>query len=173
MKQNRGKIVLIGLPGSGKSTLGKQLSLRIQCPFFDLDELIEDEIGCSIARFFQERGEQSFRLIESKILQKTLYQDSAYILSTGGGAPCFNENMKQINSQSTSIYIDVPVEVLIKRLLKNGRGERPMFAGLAEAEVIKKISGLKLQREHFYDQAKIKLSGSNITTEQILLHLGY
>jgi len=168
MEANRGKIVLIGLPGSGKSTLGKQLSLNLQCPFYDLDGLIVEEIGYSIARFFKEQGEASFRALESQILKRVVEKSGEFILSTGGGAPCFHDNMKMINKHSTAIYIDVPKEVLVKRLMKNGGGQRPMFYGLSEAEVMKKLSDLKSERENFYNQAKIKLSGSNITTELIV-----
>jgi len=168
MEANRGKIVLIGLPGSGKSTLGKQLSLKLQCPFYDLDELIVEEIGYSIAQFFKEQGEASFRVLESQILKKILENRGEFILSTGGGAPCFHDNMEMINRYSTAIYIDVPIEVLVKRLMKNSGGQRPMFYGLSEAEVMGKITDLKSARENFYDQAKIKLSGSNITTELII-----
>jgi shikimate kinase len=168
MEASQGKLVLIGLPGSGKSTLGKKLSLKLQYPYYDLDKLIEQEIGCTIAQFFKDEGEDSFRSLESRILKGILEEEGGFILSTGGGAPCYHGNMEMINRHSTAIYIDVPTEVLVKRLIKNGGGERPMFFDMSEAEVAQKIADLKSARENFYTQAKIKLSGSNITTELIL-----
>jgi len=162
------KIVLLGLPGSGKSTLGKHVSLSLQYPFYDLDELITDHIGNSISLFFKEKGEEQFRLIESQRLQETLEREESFVLSTGGGAPCFYNNIDIINKHSLSIYIDVPVKVLVKRLLKNGGGQRPMFYNLSEEEVFNKIIALKDSRKKFYDQAKIKLSGENISTELII-----
>ncbi|HSJ67378.1 MAG TPA: shikimate kinase [Anditalea sp.] len=165
------KIVLMGLPGSGKSTLGKHLSLNLEYPFYDLDELIVEDIGCSIAQFFKETGEEQFRLLESRILQNTLLQEGSLVLSTGGGAPCFYNNINVINEYSTSIYIDVPTHVLVKRLMNNGGGQRPMFYKLPEEKVINKILSLKDARENFYNQAKIKLSGVDITTELILSEL--
>jgi len=165
------KLVLVGLPGSGKSTLGKQLSLKLQCPFYDLDSLIEEKIGYTIARFFKDEGEAAFRSLENRILLDVLNKEEKFILSTGGGAPCFHSNMEMINSQSIAIYIDVPIEILVERLTKNRGGQRPMFWGLSGTEVREKILALKSNREIFYNQAKIKLSGSNITTELILMNL--
>ncbi|KEO74851.1 hypothetical protein EL17_04010 [Anditalea andensis] len=166
------KIVLIGLPGSGKSTLGKQLSLNLHYPFYDLDELIVDHIGCSIAQFFNEKDELQFRILESTMLNKTLLLDGPLVLSTGGGAPCFYDNIELINTYSTSIYIDVPDKVLVKRLMNNAGGERPMFYKLPESAVKNKILTLKQAREEFYNQAKIKLSGADISTELIVSALG-
>lgn len=162
------KIVLMGLPGSGKSTLGKLLSLNLHYSFYDLDELIVEDIGCSIAQFFKEKGEEQFRLLESKILQNTLLHEGPLVLSTGGGAPCFYDNINIINKYSTSVYIDIPDKVLVKRLMNNGGGQRPMFFQLPEEEVKNKILTLKYAREKFYNQAKIKLSGADISTELIL-----
>lgn len=171
INSSRDKIVLLGLPGSGKSTLGKHLSLNLQIPFYDLDELITREIGCSISQFFIDKGEEQFRLIESSVLQKALNFEDSLVLSTGGGAPCFHNNLDKINENSLSIYIDVPLQVLVKRLMKNGGGQRPMFFNLSEEEVLRKITALKDAREKFYDQAKIKLSGENISTELILSNI--
>jgi len=171
MGNSSDKIVLVGLPGSGKSTLGKRLSLSLQYAFYDLDDLITKSIGKSIAQFFKEEGEESFRLKESTILHKCLVQDGAMVLSTGGGAPCFFDNMDIINRNSTSVYIDVPEKILMKRLLNNGGGERPMFFNLSEEEILTKVLTLKESREKFYNQAKIKLSGENISAELILSEL--
>jgi shikimate kinase len=165
------KIVLMGLPGSGKSTLGKHLSLNLHYQFFDLDALIVDEIGCSITQFFIEQGEEQFRLIESRILKNTLLLDKSFVLSTGGGAPCYHHNIDLINYHSTSVYIDVPLQVLVHRLLSNERSKRPMFFKLSEEEVLEKIMVLKGSREKYYNQAKIKLSGKNISTEHLIYEL--
>ena len=103
------KVVLVGLPGSGKSTFGRQLAKEMGFPFLDLDQLIEERYQLKISDIFSIHGEGTFREWESLVLQDTLKQDRAYILASGGGTPCFNDNMDLINSQGISVYLDVPL----------------------------------------------------------------
>lgn len=171
MAQKHYKIVLVGLPGSGKSTLGKELARFYDFPFFDLDEVITTKLGCSISQLFSSKGEAYFREIESYILKEVLAREESFVLSTGGGTPCFHNNHRLINEQGISVYIDVPIDILIQRLGKNGGGRRPMFKGLEKNEISEKINNLLAERSPHYNQAKIKLSGENISTELIISKL--
>lgn len=162
------KLVLVGLPGSGKSTLGKELAAFYNCPFFDLDEEIVTKMGQSISYLFSTLGEASFREIESNTLKDILLKDNSFVLSTGGGTPCFHNNHRLINEYGVSIYIDVPIHILAQRLGKNGGGKRPMFRDLSEDNIVDKISNLLSERSNYYHKAKIKLSGEDISTELVV-----
>ena len=165
------KVVLIGLPGSGKSTFGKQLAKELGFPFLDLDQLIEERYQLKISDIFSIHGEGTFREWESLVLQDTLKQDRAYILASGGGTPCFNDNMDLINSQGISVYLDVPLGSISRRLQTSKAQQRPLFQGLDQGEITLKIKSLLVTREYFYNQAKIKLSGEDFSAELLLVEL--
>ena len=162
------KIVLVGLPGSGKSTFGRKLAKQLTFEFIDLDHLIEKETHQKIPQIFQSVGEGGFREMETFHLKEVLNKDTGLVLSTGGGTPCFNDNMDLINKRAVSVYLDVALTELHSRLRTDSTGKRPMFAGLDEAEMILKLKNLFTQRISFYDQAKIKLSGEDISTELLI-----
>lgn len=165
------KIILLGLPGSGKSTYGRLVASRLNFAFVDLDQVIETETGKKIREIFQEEGEGKFRDIESHYLEKVLNNVEGFVLATGGGTPCFNDNMDLINQHGVSVYLEVSLEEIFTRLLKDKGGKRPLFAGLDEGEIILKLKNLLAEREHFYNQAKIKLSGDDVSAEHLISEL--
>lgn len=165
------KIVLVGLPGSGKSTFGRNLARQLNFEFIDLDHLIEKEAHQKIPQIFQSIGEDGFREIETFHLKQVLNKDTGFVLSTGGGTPCFNDNMDLINNRAISVFLDVALSEIHARLRTDSSDKRPMFAGLDEAEMILKLKNLFAQRILFYDQAKIKLSGEDISTELMISEL--
>lgn len=165
------KVVLVGLPGSGKSTFGRQLAKEMGFPFLDLDQLIEERYQLKISEIFSRHGEGTFREWESLVLQDTLKQDRAYILASGGGTPCFNDNMDLINTQSISVYLDVPLGSISRRLQTSKAQQRPLFQGLDQGELTLKLKSLLVSREYFYNQAKIKLSGEDFSAELLLVEL--
>ncbi|UCS93583.1 shikimate kinase [Echinicola marina] len=169
--KHHSKIVLIGMPGSGKSTLGKLLAKQLNFDFYDLDEEIVRAEGMEIPKIFLSKGEGYFRKLETKVLAALLEKESSFLLSTGGGAPCYNENMELINQRGISVYLEVSVSELLKRLTKNEADKRPMFQGLDTAEISQKLYDLLTEREEFYQKAKIKLSGDDITTEFLISEL--
>lgn len=164
------KIVLVGLPGSGKSTFGKKLAMDLNFAFIDLDEYVEAKEGKSIPNIFYEHGEGAFRNLETKYLNETLDLIEGFVLSTGGGTPCFNDNMELINTKSISVFLDIPIETIHKRLL-HSEGDRPLFNGLDSTELKTKLEDLAQIRTPYYNQAKIKLSGEEISTELVLSEL--
>ncbi|MCH6201455.1 shikimate kinase [Aquiflexum sp. LQ15W] len=162
------KIVLVGMPGSGKSTFGRQIAKQLNFQFIDLDLLIEKETQKKIRDIFVSQGEGKFRELETLYLEKTLEGNEGFVLSTGGGTPCFNDNMEIINRRGVSVYLDVSLDEINRRLMKDQTGKRPMFAGLDEGEIILKLKNLLLQRESFYLKSKIILSGEDISTEHLM-----
>ncbi|MGY6559571.1 MAG: shikimate kinase [Nitritalea sp.] len=165
------RISLVGLPGSGKSTFGKRLSLSFKVPFFDLDQLIEAAYGRSIPTLFLEEGEAGFRQKEHDVLRQFLEQTDSFILATGGGAPCFYDNMERLNQASQTLYLAVEPDEIVQRLHQEARDQRPMFAGLNSAEARMKLKDLLSIRERFYEEAKIKLSADQIRTEFVIAQL--
>lgn len=165
------KVVLVGLPGSGKSTFGRQLAQELGFPFLDLDQQIEEKYLIKIPDIFSVYGEGKFREWETLTLVELLDRDSSFVLASGGGAPCFNDNMDLINSKSISVYLDVPLESISQRLQVSKVQNRPMFQGLDQGEIILKLKSLLVSREHFYNQAKIKLSGEDFSAELLMYEL--
>lgn len=109
------RVSLIGLPGSGKSTVGRQLARRLQLPLMDSDHVIESRLGCSIREYFEREGEASFRDVEAAVIDE-LTQAGPGVLSTGGGAVLRPENRQRLHTRSRVIYLKSTPEELFRRL---------------------------------------------------------
>ncbi|SFA87894.1 shikimate kinase [Clostridium frigidicarnis] len=110
-------IILVGMSGCGKSTLGKFLSEKLNIPFLDTDKYIEKKENMSIDEIFRTKGEKYFRYLENDILKDL--ENFNGIISTGGGLPVFNNNMYILNSLGNTIFLDVNVDICIKRILND------------------------------------------------------
>ena len=110
------KIFLIGLSGAGKTTLGKLLAAELQVPFIDMDWEIEKKEKKSVREIFSHEGEDHFRQLESEVLRDWAGAQQDFVMGTGGGAPCFYNGMEVINQSGLSIFLDVPVGELMRRL---------------------------------------------------------
>ena len=119
------KIFLIGFMGCGKSTLGKKLALKLGYTFVDIDKEIERMVNMSISEYFQKHGEEAFRELESSAL-KTINLPENSIIATGGGAPCFFDNLQWMNENGTTIYLSLSPKALAKRL-ENDTEQRPVL----------------------------------------------
>lgn len=161
------KLFLLGFMGSGKSKLGKKVANRLKLPFFDLDDEIERIKGKSISKLFQESGEEAFRLLESKVLSELISQHESFVLSTGGGTPCFNNNMELMNQSGKTIYLDVDSTILYGRL-KTAKANRPLIANLSDDELKVFVDDSLRKRVTFYSQASVIASDSNLTANKIL-----
>jgi shikimate kinase len=106
---------LVGLPGSGKSTVGRQLARRTQLPFFDSDHAIESQLGCSIREYFEREGEERFRDVEESVIDK-LTQNEKGIISTGGGSVLRAANRRNLKDRGQVIYLKSSPDELFKRL---------------------------------------------------------
>ena len=111
------RLYLIGFMASGKSTFGKCLAKQNAQRFIDLDEQIEQRIGMSISAFFEKKGEAAFRKIESDVLKETVDLEDC-IIATGGGTPCFSDNLAWMKKNGTTLWLNIPLEILVKRLIK-------------------------------------------------------
>ncbi len=159
------------MPGSGKSTFGRVLARELNFVFIDLDYLVEKEERRLIKEIFSEDGEGKFRELETKYLQQALDNIEGFVLSTGGGTPCFNDNMDSINEKAVSVFLDVPVESLHRRLTKDSASQRPLFLGMSAGEITLKLKDLLAVRGAYYDQAKIKLNGDDPSIELLISEL--
>jgi len=159
------KIFLIGFMGCGKTTLGKKLAKREGFELVDLDHAIEEATGSTVAAYFSEHGEDAFRKLESETLKNYPYQDNC-VIATGGGTPCFFDNMEWMNANGTTVYIELTAISLAKRLEK-GRAKRPLLRNLTAEGVVDFIENKLTERGPFYHQAKITLSGINLNAERV------
>ncbi len=165
------RIFLIGLPGSGKSTLGRALSEKIGYQFIDLDEEIVKREGKRIPDIIEFNGEGNFRIIENEVLHALCALGDSFVMATGGGAPCFHFNMDFMNSQGATVYLDVSPGDIALRLLDEGLENRPLIKSYDQMDLIQEMRELKEKREQFYNQAKIKLSDNQITADTIIAQL--
>lgn len=160
------KLYLIGLPGSGKSFLGKKFAEEAKIPFIDLDTIIEQETGVGIAKIFSEKGEEYFRNLEAVALRQ---QSKAphFVMACGGGTPCFHDNMKFINETGNSIFLNTPVTEIVKRLNAVDKQIRPLLADTENENLESKLKSLLEKRISFYNQANLIITGS-ISSSEIL-----
>jgi shikimate kinase len=147
------KIYLIGMPGSGKSTLGKQLADRLSLPFVDLDTVIEGHEQKEVKDIFREQGEDHFRLIESQLLREWAGSEKSFVMATGGGAPCFHQGIAIINQTGLSIFLDVPTDVLLDRL--HAKTDRPLLNSIDAKDKDEKLRNLRTSRLNCYQQAQV------------------
>ena len=146
------RIFLIGYMGSGKTTVGKLLAARLGYSFVDMDAHIEEQQFKSVSKIFAERGEDEFRLLEQKCLHEVAQFDDV-IISTGGGAPCFFDNMDYMNACGDTVFLQVEPEVLFHRL-KVAKQQRPLLANKSDEELMNFICEALQKRHPFYSQAK-------------------
>ena len=165
MNEKGDHIILVGMSTSGKTSLGEALSIALNIPFIDTDEEIEKKVGKSISEIFQSDGEDQFRLFESGIIRQ-LVDFPKSVIAVGGGLPCYNNHMDVILDIGRVIYLDLPVDVLVGRLIKNS-SDRPLYAGLNASEIEYKTRALKSEREQFYKRAHKHIDASKPIQELV------
>ena len=140
--------------GSGKSTVGKALANELKLSFVDLDHAIENEIGMSIRDFFEASGELKFRRLENEVLKKVLRENSDMILSTGGGTPCYGNNLDLLKSTSNTkvFYLKASIKTLTERLLSE-KDTRPLIESIGDNDLPEFIGKHLFERSNFYLQA--------------------
>lgn len=153
--------------GSGKTYWGRKLGEKLGLPFFDLDEQIESSEGKPLTQIFAEEGEEYFRLVEKDTLHIITESHDSFIMATGGGTPCYFNNIEFMNKSGTAVWINTPIELLHERLLKD-KGQRPLIRNLDEAQlrgfIIKKFSDRKI----YYEQAEMVVEENEKTIEKIV-----
>lgn len=154
------RVFLTGYMGSGKSAMGKLLASNLGLSFIDLDNYIEGKFHKTIAQIFKSDGEDSFREKE-KICLREVGEFENVVVATGGGAPCFFDNMEYINKQGISIYLKLSPEQLVERLQKGRNGVRPLISGKSPEELKQFITQTLSYRSQFYEMARVVISGTD------------
>ena len=167
---NMKKIFIVGYMYSGKTTVGKQLAKRLNYDFLDTDVLFETQYQTKIPDFFSIHGEAEFRTAERKILEN-LTTTKHVVVSTGGGFPCFNNNMDLMRETGVVIYLEASVDAIYNRYEKS-KVQRPLLAGLSKEEAIRKIENHLTERKPFYKQANVVLSAENVNLDALVQILG-
>ncbi len=159
-------LFLIGLPGSGKTTLGKQLASILKFSFIDLDKEIVRRNNLSIDEIFKQHGEPAFRQMEKEALH-SLSNGTSQIVATGGGAACFFDNMDWMNANGITLFLNPPLEELASRLSATKNTHRPMLSNLPKEETLLFLEQKIKERGPFYTQAKLQLSLASPTVNDI------
>lgn len=153
--------------GCGKTHWGKLLSQKLNVPFFDLDEKIVEQAGKSIGSIFESEGEEHFRVLEKDILHMLSESHESFVMATGGGTPCFFNNIDYLKRQGTVVWINCSTDCLYNRLRKE-KAQRPLISDIPDQQlksyIVKKYSSRKI----FYQQATVILPEEVITLENLV-----
>eukprot|EP00271_Cylindrocystis_brebissonii_P011644 TRINITY_DN29542_c0_g1_i1.p1 TRINITY_DN29542_c0_g1~~TRINITY_DN29542_c0_g1_i1.p1 ORF type:complete len:375 (-),score=45.46 TRINITY_DN29542_c0_g1_i1:1003-2127(-) len=168
-KLNDRSIFLIGMMGCGKTTVGRIVAEALGYGFFDSDSLVEQTYGATVATIFKEKGEQSFRELESQAISQLASMDGGLVVATGGGAIIRKSNWKLMRS-GIVVWIDVPLEALAKRVVDAGVGSRPILSsGMADedmfAQALNKLQRIYNERKHMYPMANVRISLQEIAAQ--------
>ena len=158
------KIFLLGFMGAGKSYWGKQLAEHLSLPFYDLDDVIVEAEEMSISDIFATKGEDYFRARESFWLRELSDADN-FLISCGGGVPCFQDNMDVMNERGVTIWLNPSLPLIVERL-KRKKSKRPLIADLPDDEIMGFVEKKLAERQPFYQQAQITIAeDDNITLD--------
>ncbi|QHS54415.1 shikimate kinase [Mucilaginibacter sp. 14171R-50] len=161
-----GLIFLVGFMGCGKTSWGRKLAAGLGYDFIDLDHTLEAKVGSTVAEYFASHGETAFRNLESEILKTTAYPQNT-IVSTGGGLPCFFDNMAWMNSHGQTLYIQLSPKALANRL-ENAKTPRPVLQGKKGDELVTFIEHKLAEREGFYLKATHIVDGMDMSVEKLI-----
>jgi shikimate kinase len=161
-------LFLIGLPGSGKTTLGKEIASLVNIQFIDLDQAIVKTYGSSIDNIFAEQGEAAFRVMEKDTLHALQDEKkNGLVVATGGGAPCFYDNMEWMNKHGVTLFLNPPLSELASRLSKAKNTHRPMLKDLSTEDTLAFLKEKSVARFPFYNQAQLILTQTSPTVSDI------
>ena len=151
-------IIILGYMGSGKSNIGRELSLKMNKKFIDLDSYIEEKEKDSISNIFQKNGDLYFRKQESRYLKEILNNNTDLVLSVGGGTPCYFNNLDMmISNNNISFYLKNSNIQLSSRLF-NEKSKRPLISNISSKEkLLEFVSKHLFEREVFYNSATHKI----------------
>lgn len=147
------KVFLIGYMGCGKSTLGRKIAKATGYSFIDMDSAIEEREGASVTDIFHYEGEEYFRKAERALIEELATADGDMIISTGGGAPTWRDNVAYMNTVGKSFYLRRTAKQIASRLSPHGRQRRPKLRGLNDEELIAFMTENMAEREPYYSQA--------------------
>ncbi|CAM1368979.1 shikimate kinase [Tenacibaculum xiamenense] len=166
------KVILLGYMASGKSFIGKILAKNMQLPFIDLDNYIEEKEKLTIPQIFERKGEIYFRTIENKYLNELLMNNDNYVLSLGGGTPCYGNNMEVIGKakDTTSFYLKASINTIVNRL-RGEKDQRPLVASLKDEDLLEFVAKHLFERNNYYSKATYTIpidnKEGNVISEEI------
>jgi len=161
------RLSLIGMPGAGKTTLGQALAVAYEVPFLDLDQEIIQREGRSITAIFEAEGESYFREREAAALREVVAAPGPFVLATGGGTPCFHQNMEVLLETGLVLYLNAPVESLVQRMHRSAT-VRPLLSGAPDVGALESRLRETLEaRKQFYDRAPLRCTPPACTTAGI------
>jgi shikimate kinase len=157
------RLYLIGMPGAGKTTLGRALAVAYALPFRDLDAEIVQREQRSIPDIFASEGEAYFREREAAVLRQLIAELPGVVLATGGGTPCFHQNVDVLLETGYTLYLETPVQELVRRV-QRAAASRPLLAQAASPEALEtRLRETLAARERFYHRAPLRCTGPSCT----------
>ena len=163
------KIFIVGMPGSGKSTMARYLCSKTKFNYLDLDEEIEKKsqksvteifsssiLSFLILNIFRDEGQEYFRSLETKLLKEIINKEKIFILSTGGGTPCFNKNMELMKKNGITIFLNTSIDTLIERVSR--KNKRPLFNSKNIKETINNMFN---ERIKYYNQSRFSVKDND------------
>jgi shikimate kinase len=160
-------IFLIGFMGSGKTHWGMRIAESLQIPFYDLDAVIVNDEGISVSEIFKVRGEEYFRYKEKQVLEKLVTEKESFVLSAGGGTPCFFNNIEFMKRHGKVIWLNTSTGMLKQRLMKE-RLTRPLLRDISEAGLHTYIVRKLGERKMYYEQADVTVQEDNILLDPLI-----
>ena len=145
------KVYLIGMPASGKTTMGKKLAKQLNYAWQDLDKVLEQKYQTSIREIVEKESQEAFRIKEQNILHES-FEYEKVVVSTGGGCPCFFDNLQVMKQQGLVIFLNTPLIQIVNRIEKS-KQNRFMFDSDGKKEILHKIQNLYTTRKTYYRQA--------------------
>ncbi len=166
------RIYLIGFMGCGKSSLGRRLARRLEYPFIDIDNEVERLSGSTIPEIFSSKGEEEFREMEKGVLQSTLDIQKA-VIATGGGTPCYSDNMDFMLGNGITVYLKMSPASLSHRL-EYARRKRPLIGNMKGERLLSFIESKLIEREEYYIRSHCIIKGESVRPGQVIsLVFGY
>ena len=150
------KIFIVGMPRSGKSTMARYLCSKTKFNYLDLDEEIEKKSQKSVTEIFRDEGQEYFRSLETKLLKEIINKEKIFILSTGGGTPCFNKNMELMKKNGITIFLNTSIDTLIERVSR--KNKRPLFNSKNIKETINNMFN---ERIKYYNQSRFSVKDND------------
>lgn len=158
------KLFLLGFMGAGKSYWGKQLAAHWNLPYFDLDEVIVEREDMPVADIFANKGEDYFRKKEGEVLRELVGAHESFVISCGGGTPCFSDAMDFMNNNGITIWLNPSVPLMVERLQRK-QYKRPLIQDLATEDLVAFTEKKMAERQPFYEQSQVIISEDEITLE--------
>jgi len=159
------KVFLVGFMGCGKSTKAKQLANLLECPVIDIDAVIVAQQEMSIADYFAANGEAAFRHLENEVLKSFDYPETC-VVATGGGLPCYFDNMEWMNENGVTVYLEMTPPQLVSRL--RNREKRPLLKGMDDEQLLAFINSKLEERNVFYLQSKVVVNSFDLDPKTLL-----